>query len=152
MMHCGEYMYFKTRTWASLAESYVVIFIGKWVLANQRSERCFSRLKTTKHPIRIANSVLSRERKMIGAIKKPLTEVCVFRAKISAFYRRLQLAAPSLFELLCRHSTNKDLLRKFFFAFEKWKTSRKLQVDWNIFLDCTIDEENYSGDYIGVNT
>ena len=111
MLHCGEYMYFKTRTWASLAESYVVVFMRKWVPADQRSERCFSHLKTRKHPIRIANDVLSRERKMIGAIKKPLTEVCEFRAKISAFYRRLQLAAPSLCELLRRHSANKDLLK-----------------------------------------
>jgi len=61
------------------------------------------------------------------------TEVCEFRAKISAFYRRLQLAAPSIFELLPRHSTNKDLLSHKVFAFEKWKRSRKLQLDWNIF-------------------
>ena len=65
------------------------------------------------------NDVLSRERKMIGAIKKPLTEVCEFRAKISAFYRRLQLVAPPLCELLRRHSTNKGLLSNFFFASEK---------------------------------
>ena len=134
MLHCGEYMYFKTRTWASLAESYVVVFMRKCVPADQRSERCFSHLKTRKPPIRIANDVLSRERKMIGAIKKPLTEVCEFRAKISAFYRRLQLAAPSLCELLRRHS-NKGLLRNFFLPLKSEKLlgnckCKKIKKSW----------------------
>ena len=38
---------------------------------------------------------------------------CEFRAKISAFDRRLQLAAPSL----CRHSTRKVFLEEFFWSF-----------------------------------
>ena len=50
-------------------KSYVVIFIRKRVLANQGSERCFLHVKTTIHPIRIANDVFSRERKMIRSIK-----------------------------------------------------------------------------------
>ena len=50
-------------------KSYVVIFIRKRVLANQGSERCFLHVKTTIHPIRIANNVFSRERKMIRSIK-----------------------------------------------------------------------------------
>ena len=51
-------------------KSYVVIFIRKRVLANQGSERCFLHVKTTIHPIRIANDVFSRERKMIRSIKR----------------------------------------------------------------------------------
>ena len=41
-------------------------------------------------------------------VQSKATEVCEFRVKIPAFYRRLQLAAPSLCELLRKHSTRGD--------------------------------------------
>ena len=61
--------------------------------------------------------------------------MCEFRAKIPAFYRRLQLAAP-----LRRHSTRSVFL-EVFFSWKKWKTSWKLE--WNSFFCFTVDEENY---------
>ena len=66
-------------------------------------------------------------------VQSEATEVCEFLAKIPTFHRRLQLAAPSLNELLRRHSTRKV------FPVDQWKTPRKLE--WNSFL-CFADDEN----------
>ena len=45
------------------------IFIRKWVLAIQRSERWFSHVKTMIRPVKIANDVFSRVRKMTRPIR-----------------------------------------------------------------------------------
>ena len=70
-------------------------------------------------------SQFSESRTMFFCVRKnekcnqKATEVCEFRTKISAFYRRLQLAAPSLCELLRRHTANKDLLKFLLLKSEK---------------------------------
>ena len=104
----GPPLYSVYRYWDILTEKIWKIFIRKWVLANQRSERYFSHVKK-----KIETSNHSRERSFFQLwekwyVQSKATEVCEFRAKIPAFYRLLQLAAPSLCELLRRYSTRKD--------------------------------------------
>ena len=67
-------------------------------------------------------------------VQSEVTEVCEFRAKIPAFYRRLQLAAP----VLPRHHWE-----KFFstiISCKKWKTFPTLE--WNSFVYFSVYEEN----------
>ena len=133
-------LYSVYRYWDILTEKIWKIFIRKWVLANQRSERYFSHVKK-----KIETSNHNRERSFFQLwekwyVQSKATEVCEFRAKIPAFYRLLKFAAPSLCELLRRYSTRKDNKVEFFFV-EKWKTSRKL--DWNSFVYFTIVKENW---------
>ena len=84
-----------TRTGDMLTGKLCRIFHAQWVLANQNRERCSFTWEKN------------------DTCNQKATEVCEFRAIISSFFRRfnLQLAAPSLCELLRRHLTNKDLLR-----------------------------------------
>ena len=70
---------------------------------------------------------------MIGLIRLA-TEVREFLAKIPAFYRPLQLAAPHAVAL-CRQSTIKVFLVK--------KSEKHLgKLEWNSFLCFTVNEEN----------
>ena len=70
------------------------------------------REKRKKGPIRIANDVFSRVRRMIRPIRSH--RVCEFRAKIPTFYRRSHLAAPSLCDCLADIQLEKFFLEKFF--------------------------------------
>ena len=79
------------------------IFVRKLVLANQRSERCFSHVKKMILPIRIANDIFSRVRKMIRPIRSN-RGVGVSRKNSRLLF---QLAAP-----LRTHSTRKFFLAK----------------------------------------
>ena len=71
-------------------KSYVVSFRTQ-ISSSQSEERtmAFTREKNDIRPIRIANDVFSRVRKMIRPIIEA-TEVFEFRAKIPAFYCSLQ--------------------------------------------------------------
>ena len=91
-------------------------FKRKWVVANQTSERWFSYVKKMIRPIKIANDVFSRVRKMI----LPTISQREFRAKIPAFHRRLHLAVP-----LRRHST-RDILEEVFLENKSEKPAGKL--------------------------
>ena len=75
-----------------------------------------SYVKKMIRPIKFANDVFSRVRKMI----LPIRSQREFRAKIPAFHRRLQLAA-----LLRRHST-RDILEEFFLENKSEKPVGKL--------------------------
>ena len=66
--------------------------------SNHNRERCFSKC----------------EKNDTYLVQSKATDVCEFRARIPAFYKRLQLAEPSLCELLRRHLTKKDNNVEFF--------------------------------------
>ena len=93
-----------------------LIFIRKWVLANQRNERCFTREKNDTPNQKHARDVYLR-------VKKNDTST-EFRAKIPSFYRLLKLAAPSLFEKICMLRLSGSVLEK------------------NSFVYLTVNEEN----------
>ena len=96
--------------------SYVVNFHTQ-ISSSQREERTmvFTREKMIR-PIRIANDVFSRVKRMIRPIRSH-RGVWVSRQN---FRLLLQYAAP-----LRTHSTRKVLLKEFF-SLKKWKTFRKL--------------------------
>ena len=104
---CTVYTY-----WDILTEKIWQIFIRKWVLTNQRSERCFSHVKKRKVQWQSRTMFFSSVRKMIRLIKSH-RGVWVSHPD-PAFYKRLQLAAPSLCELLRSHLTRKDNNGEFF--------------------------------------
>ena len=88
------------------------IFVRKLVLANQRSERCFSHVKKMIRPIRSNRGVgVSRQNSRL----------------------LFQLAAP-----LRTHSTRKVLLKEFF-SLKKLKNIS--EMEWNSFVCFTVDKE-----------
>ena len=118
VLKCNKIYY--THTEKYLPKSYVVNFVRKLVLANQRSERWFSHVKNMIRLIRIANDVFSRVRKMIRPIRSH-RGVWVSRQNSRLL---LQLAAP-----LRTFSTRKDLLKEFF-SLKKWKTVKITYSSW----------------------
>ena len=60
------------------------IFSRKRVLANQRSERCFSQVRKIVRPIRVANNVFSHVKKK-WYVQSEAAAVPWFRLKVSAF-------------------------------------------------------------------
>ena len=93
----------------------------------------FSREKKKMiRPIRIANNVFSRVKKIIRPIRSH-RGVWVSRQN---FRLLLQLAAP-----LRTHSTRKVLLKEFF-SLKKWKTYVFSEIEWNCFVCFTVDKEN----------
>ena len=114
-------------------KSYIVIFIRKRVLGNQRSERCFLHVKATIHPIRIANDVLSRHRSV--RVSRKNFRLLVALANCSAL-ASLLVASQTFSE-----KRPPQTIREFS-PLGKWKTSRKLKLDWNSFVDFTSDEES----------
>ena len=110
----NKYVYYK-HTEKYSPKSYVVNFRTQ-ISSSQSEERTmvFTRAKMIR-PIKIANDVFSRGRKMIRPIRSH-RGVWVSRQNSHLL---LQLAAP-----LRTHSTRKVLLKEFF-SLKKWKTFRK---------------------------
>ena len=70
------------------------MFIRKSVLANQRSERCFSHVKRMISPIRMANDVFSRVKKK-NDMSNQRSQRCVsFVRKFRPFKRACSLQRP----------------------------------------------------------
>ena len=96
-----------------------LIFIRKWVLANQRNERCFTREKNDTPNQKHARDVYLRVEK-----NDTSTE---FRAKIPSFYR--------LFEKICMLRLSGSVLEKNSFVYltvneENCREQLKQQQKW----------------------
>ena len=125
-----------------------LIFIRKWVLANQRNERCFTREKNDTPNQNHARNVflgVQKERH----VQSKATE---FRAKIPSFYRLLKLAAPSPFEKICMLRLSGSVLEKNSFVYltvneencreqakqqQKWR--KKKQNETEVSLSCSFE-------------
>ena len=115
------------------------IFIHKWILPNQMSERWFSQVKKMIPPIRIPKTAFfffSRMRKMI----------CPIRRHWSVWVSHQNsplLKALAAYSTLCStdsQSFNEKSFSWRVFLIKKWKAS--LKSEWNGFVCFTFEEEN----------
>ena len=108
----------------------------KWVLANQRSERCFSHVKKKIY-------VQSESRTMFFTCEKNDTsnqsQRCAsFAPKFPPFIGACSLQRPR-FASASQTVNEKSFSRRVFLV-QKWKTSRT--SEWNSFMYFSVDEEN----------
>ena len=110
-------------------KSYVVNFRTQLVLANQRSERWFSHVKRMIPPIRIANDVFSRVRKVIRPIRSH--RGAGFAPKFSPFIATCSSASHTFNE--------KSFTRRVFLA---KKVKNITVMERNRFMCFTVNKEN----------
>ena len=120
----GPPLYSVYRYWDILTEKIWKIFIRKWVLANQRSKRCFSHVKKKlKRPITIARDLFFSCEKNDTSNQKPQRYVS-FAPKFLPLIGSCSLQRPRFASYFADIPRERQLSKVF--LVQKWKTSRKL--------------------------